>query len=386
MSAARWLILVVLVVSLGAVGWLWFQSGAGADHQTYIREGMIRCLDSRENFWRGSCIQELQKSMQERMSTQEALRALAVLDDEPRIKQTCHALVHYIGQSVYREYGDVPKSFNECSKQIACGEGCYHGVVEAYMQDTGDLLQGDAAANLCRQDFAENQITYRACNHGIGHSLMLLSDGDVPQSLKQCDVLKEDLRDDCYSGVFMENVFGNWDGSHPNAYSDPNDLNYPCTILDEPYLDMCYQSQASMAIFSSPRRYLAAADFCAQVPVAHRMACYREPGGDVVVMSDEPEALHQACLVAPEGAARAGCFHEGLYYAIQMKSGDTAQVAKFCNAMAPGQERTSCYQALGDVLAQWDFEGAQKRCESVTQAGSADAVACIEGTNITLLE
>lgn len=378
-----------LLFALIALVWVFLTTTAAPnvkENESFIREGMLNCLNTGENFWRGSCVQDLQKEMKKRMSTQEALRALAVLDDQPPLKQSCHILVHYIGQDVYREKGSVPESFNECAKQIACGEGCYHGVVEAYMEETGDLLRDDAVAGLCQKDFTHNQITYRACNHGIGHAMMLLSDGDVPRSLVQCDVLKPELREDCYSGVFMENVFGNWGGSHPNAYSDPEDLNYPCTILDEPYLDMCYQAQANVAIYQSPRRYLAAADFCAQVPEANRSTCYREPGGDVVVQSDEPQALISACSVVPDTKDRAGCLHEGLYYAVQMKAGDTAQAAKYCAAIAPGVDRIACYRALGDVLAQWDFEGAAARCEEVTEVGSEERAMCIEGTNITLIE
>ncbi|MBP9669085.1 MAG: hypothetical protein KBE09_02230 [Candidatus Pacebacteria bacterium] len=374
-----------VLVGGGLLGVLWYYPSTAQAQRAFIEKGMFTCLEDRGNFWRRACMQDLAAAIGERMETRDALKALSVLDDEPPIKYSCHILVHYIGQDLYAQTKNVPASFATCAQTVACGEGCFHGTIERYMEETGDLLTGDAAAQLCAKESMHNEITYRACNHGIGHASMLLNDQDVPRSLAACDVLPEELQRECQSGVFMEDVFTSASDEQSTKYRLGTDFNQACVDLPERYRAMCYQAQASAVIMTDPRRYRAAVEFCAQVPEPYRNTCYREPGGDIVVVSTDPTELRNVCGMVPDGEARKGCIHEGLYFAIQMEAGNTKKVGRYCDAFGELEYRTACYYSLGVVSAQWDAAGVVRMCEEAPRRADADRASCIAGSQVPRL-
>ena len=246
-----WFVVVASVVSV--IGFVYYQRPV--DTTALIRDGIIGCLDERRPLWHGPCFRDLADRILARMTPEESLRTLADLDDEQPVKSVCHALVHYIGQDMYAESGDLQDTLARCSSVIACGEGCLHGAVEGYLTTAGsDFADIDLAA-LCVRSQAKNEMDYRACVHGIGHALMLVTDGDIPGSLAACDAIDVAVRDQCLSGVFMENVFGHQYLGNPGAYVDLREPRYPCTIVDEMYLARCYASQASFVIQNDRRGY-----------------------------------------------------------------------------------------------------------------------------------
>lgn len=324
----------------------------------FVRAGILRCIEDR-SLWRGDCFDALAGSLRERMGIDAALLTLARIDQEQPFKAVCHGLVHEIGQDLYTENRDVPASFAQCARAIACGEGCYHGVIEGYLAEEGNA-EPASLATLCSRDFARNEMDYRACNHGIGHAMMLVTDGAITESLVACDAVPQDVRFDCYTGVFMENVFGSELLGHPESYVSRADPRYPCTIVDARYLDACFASQGSFVILAE-RNYHAGAIFCADAPSEHQAACYGALGGEIVVETSDPAAFAAACLLAPPGASRRSCMRFALYFGLQGNVGDPAPLGAMCLAL-PAEERGDCSEELGHTLALWYPENPGARC------------------------
>ncbi len=369
----------VLLLCTGVIFWTYYPRTTAAQ-RAFIEKGMLACLEDRGNFWRRTCVKDLADEIQRRMDSTSALRALSVLDDNPPIKYSCHILGHYIGQNLYGETKSVPASFATCSQTIACGEGCFHGAIERYIEETGRSLTGHEAMELCPKDDIHNEITYRACYHGIGHASMLLHDHDVALSLAACDVLLQALQQECQSGVFMEVVFTSGSDAQTAGYHSGFDFNAVCAQLPVRYQAMCYQSQATAVMMTSADRYRAGAGFCAQVPEEYRKTCYRELGGDIVVIATNTADLRNVCSMAPAGEARAGCINEGLYFAIQMEAGNMQKVGAYCDAIIETEDRISCYKSLGVVAAQWDAEKAGDLCAAAPRKNDLDYTNCISGT------
>ncbi len=324
------------------------------------RTRIITCIESGERSWRGTCFREIATEMRAQHAFPDILAMLAKLDDESPVKESCHALMHYIGQDEYAATGDLPTTFARCATQIACGEGCFHGAVEGYMMDTGDIAAEFLPA-LCDKSFTLTQTNHDACTHGIGHALMLVHRGDIMPSLERCDALTEErAREFCYAGVFMENVFGYGSPFHPSRFLDPERPAYPCTVLPERYGDMCYESQSSYVFnyLGGPDK---AAAFCATVPEAHQTTCYGNIGGDVVVGTASPGAVRAACSLAPEGVARERCYQQALVFRLHMTSGDVRALRPLCDA-ADATVQTSCDETAGVTIEDWYPGEREVRC------------------------
>lgn len=340
-----------------------------------IQNGIMECLSKEKNVWRGGCFEALSNRMMEEMPFEESMRTLAVLDDDQPIKSFCHALVHNLGQRAYQETKSLSDTFGRCRTTIACGEGCFHGAVEAYMAETGDALTDETLSKACSRDFSGNETNYMACNHGIGHAMMLLSGGELLPSLKSCDALgKLEERETCYDGVFMENVFSSGSADHPSKYLNPKDPTYPCTIVDERYRTSCYSGQASYVVYNTKERYEGATAFCAKLPEMYQPDCYESLGGDIIVETDDAQVVRGICERAPLGARRDKCYYGALEFDLYEKAGKPESLGDICRA-TDAESRATCFSNAGDVLEDWYPSDRAAQCARIT-ADEGDLKAC----------
>ncbi len=365
----------VVVVALGA-SLIWFFYPEKTD-AAYVREQVTKCLETGEFSWRGKCFRELAPHLFSKLTLEKTLHALAEIDEEDGIKQQCHSLVHFLGQEAYRTSRDLPKAFAQCSSAIACGEGCYHGAVEAYIEETGDQLEGASIAKICSRDFTGNEVNYQACVHGIGHAFMLLSGGEVLQSLPKCDFLAAGDREDCYAGIFMENVFGAGSLDHPAQYLKRDDPMYPCTIVEDRYKNVCYSSQVDLVMPPGPTRYEVGRLYCADVPAAYRADCFGSLGGDIVLFTENPAEVAAVCETVPEGAARVSCFKNALKFRGHGTGGNVERIAEICFAAEKkGQE--SCFKSAGQFFEDWYPGQRAEKCANVNARGTDVYAWCAE--------
>ncbi|MFZ2886837.1 MAG: hypothetical protein WA021_03390 [Minisyncoccia bacterium] len=337
----------------------------------YVRGEIQTCLATGEASWRGTCFKNIAEEFMRELSLEGTLAALAEIDDEEGIKQQCHALVHYLGQSAYRESGSLSQTFARCSTKIACGEGCYHGAVEAYIMETGNQLEDATIADICSRDYTGNETNYAACVHGLGHAFMLLEGDDIFRSLPKCDFLAVDDRDECYAGVFMEHVFGAESVDHPSQYIDKKDPMYPCTIVEERYKNMCYSAQVNLMMPSGPDRYRVGAQFCADVPQKYAPACYGTLGGDAILSTDDPREIVAICSIAPSGLAREMCLREAVKFLGHGSAGDPEKMSTVC-FVANIEDQSRCFTMVGEMLEEWHPTRRGEQCAVVNARGTRE--------------
>lgn len=157
----------------------------------------------------------------------------------------CHQLTHVIGRVVALKYNDVGKAYQE--GDTFCWSGFYHGVMENIVERVGANKLLAKLDSICAGVPGKDKYSfeYFNCVHGLGHGLMLISDNELPKSLKDCDSLTGSWeKSSCYGGVFMENVMVDHRGGEAK-YLDPNRLLYPCDSVNEKYQRDCYLMQTS---------------------------------------------------------------------------------------------------------------------------------------------
>lgn len=318
----------------------------------YLRNQILTCVRQDVNVWRSPCFSALARLVSSQISLPETLTGLSLIDTEEGIRQTCHAFVHFLGANEYKRTKDVSGTLAQCSTQIACGEGCFHGVIEGYFEEDGREFSAGSVSSLCRDDAVGNPTNYLACTHGIGHAFMLLYGNDVSPSLVGCDLLDAALeRESCYAGVFMENVFSYGSANHVSSV-DPADPGAVCRGLSDRYLSACYAFQSSFVIQQGRGDYAAGAAFCEEAPGGYRATCYRSIGADAAVSFVHAEPMADACMVAPSGEARISCLTGALVFLAQGSKGRAEVLFDLCEHVGD-RERHGCFSVAGDVLADW---------------------------------
>lgn len=100
----------------------------------------------------------------------EALDLVAqVYEKNPSFSETCHGLIHQIGQKAYALFIQN-KPFDLNGKTAYCSYGFYHGFMEALVGAKRDVSQArDFCAFVGRKLAAISPDAKYACYHGIGH-------------------------------------------------------------------------------------------------------------------------------------------------------------------------------------------------------------------------
>lgn len=170
-----------------------------------------------------------------------------ITKDQPY--DSCHFFMHEIGKFAYREYRDIRRVLNDAD-YFYCLGGFTHGALAEYLADSQDL-EG-AVAEVCIPFLQKRALDQRArdCLHGLGHSLMTVTENDIFKSIRYCDLYPEGEKQfHCHYGAFMENYYEHKPDYHgPIKFIDRDDPLYPCNAVDEKYKSACYRFSGYIAI------------------------------------------------------------------------------------------------------------------------------------------
>lgn len=338
-------------------------------------EDVLRSLsECHNNEKRNTCFKQIADDFVERNALSAVFMVLEENQQTPKVFESCHVLLHFMGQSAFKKFQNVRETFRNGSH--ACFAGFYHGVLEGYFMQANLLLPADgnfdalkkAIPKICTDtDRSGIKKDYYECLHGVGHALMFVTDGELPQALKLCDALPASETDWCYSGTFMENSTSTTNPDHPSKYLKKDDPLYPCDILDEKYLGTCYILQSMYFAQLTNGNWQKNIDLCMRVPVDHRGACMNGFGQNIVGYSTDPEIVKENCLLVPTPYQHS-CI-EGAVGAIGEKYKNPFPfISRLCTVFEGGNRET-CYGTTFDAMINWtaDKKELENFCTSIDE-------------------
>lgn len=313
-----------------------------------------QCL-SKEGAQQRQCYHDAARRFHKEFGASRTLQSLASTESNPVVFEGCHATAHFLGREEYERVGDVGKALAIGSP--ICFAGYYHGVLEGYLAEArGDLTGsgggvtlkkfvaacGDPTSFLISQDYYE-------CLHGLGHAL-LVGIEDLPKSLETCDMLSSSSEAQwCYSGVFMENSTSSTNRDHSSAYLKKDDPSYPCSILAERYLPMCYTLQtfyvAELAHYDWPRIF----SWCGTIPAAYQDKCFNAIGQVLVGFTRDINVMMHNCALAMQASDRHACIQGVVGALAERYPRELGQMATFCNGVKD-DDRGLCYERMNDMV------------------------------------
>ena len=205
-----------------------------------------------------------------------------------------HHVVHHIGHETAMVYGPTAEALALCPDSY--NYGCMHGFFQHALGMGG--VSDRSAATIC-QDLQKPSIslkTVQSCYHGFGHGVMVSSDYDLGRALGRCDKLESPLfQQDCWQGVFMENVDSAIDGQwQQHGFSRENPL-APCDTVDEKHQVQCFINQSAWMMKVLHNDIGSGAQACLKAPPADVAPCLESLG----LLTTNP--AWQAKLLPPPG-------------------------------------------------------------------------------------
>lgn len=267
-----------------------------------------------------------------------------------KIQRGDHPMAHYLGAHALHIYGTIGETLATCSMKVF--QGCYHGALQEYFGYIDDL-DADAVAGICPQD--GTRFDRYACEHGLGHGLVLGTDYNLSLALDLCATLTGASRGNCYGGAFMENVVAYMDdergrghahADHIEFWIDKYDLHYPCNAVASTYQSHCWQMQTSLILFLNKADFEEVAEICTDLADDLQRSCFRSMGRDASAYSQrDPRGVSVKCAQAPTNETRAWCIH-GYVSDVVSNFADPSAALPSCLGIPDG-DKASCYEGLG---------------------------------------
>ncbi len=431
------LIVVVLglVVALGTAG-LYARSrgtilpGLGGKPVEAVVEQAVASGDSiavatlavaRCRFLRGktkqSCYEEILLGMVEKSAVRLAMDGLSVLSRmDPGTVRNGHDLAHVVGINAWSPEKNVSAVYETCTTLYQ--SGCYHGVVQAYLDAKG--TDSATVYDLCHQitvTRADMWLRFQ-CVHGIGHGLVNALNHHLPKALMGCDQLVDSWdAQSCYGGAFMEFIVeGRGQAHHPHkhqaaapaqvaaateehdhgdhaasehdhgaiadsfAIRDKTDPLYPCTAIDTRYQFACYGMQAGIIIELTGPDFGKIARACDDAPDSMKASCYQGIGTYVSGYTvRSPEKSIELCAKG-NGKLQAWCYIGVVKNFIDVTSNPEDGFA-FCRRLSDRNYSVACYNAVGEEMGVL-YRNPPDRAQQCARLPTDEAAVCRYGAGL----
>lgn len=214
-----------------------------------------------------------------------------------------HHVVHHVGHETAMVFGATAEALAMCPDSY--NYGCMHGFFQHALGMGG--ISDFTAAKIC-QDLQKPSIslkTVQSCYHGFGHGVMVSSDYNLGQALGRCDKLESPVfQQDCWQGVFMENVDSAIEGKWQQHGFSREDSLAPCDTVDGKHQVQCFINQSAWMMKVLHNDLGAGAQACLKAPTTAAAPCLESLG----LLTTNPAWQDRLLPAAP---AKAGLLENG---------------------------------------------------------------------------
>lgn len=318
--------------------------------------------------------------------TEQALTVLEqITSQDPDALREAHPLVHHIGQRSFARYGTAPLALSHCRDVF--WSGCYHGVLQGFLSSL-PVIEPQHILPLCPTSETVSAYSFQRynCLHGLGHGLTIQFQYDLLKSLAFCDALLGSWdRESCYGGVFMENIVtfqkarqttpsGEQHHHGATSFLNPQDLLYPCSVLNEKYLRACYLMQTSAVLTFLNYDFAQAFTHCARVEGEHQTTCYRSLGRDISGFTlRDAVRVNELCRLG-QGDQIQQCFIGAVKDFILTDASPDPGLA-LCRSL-DGPFKKDCYATVGEMVVPL-FDDKNKRAQACRKGEDEYVEACL---------
>jgi len=132
-----------------------------------------------------------------------AEQTLYALQDIDPMTKSCHIISHFMSRTAVEKNPNDWLTILDQVNVNACGSGFLHGVLEAHLGDDPNTeFNAQLSEEICNR--GTDDYRKRMCTHFMGHFFLVNTNDNVDEALPFCDGVSNQLKFDCYNGLFME--------------------------------------------------------------------------------------------------------------------------------------------------------------------------------------
>ncbi|MBI2007331.1 MAG: hypothetical protein HYS83_01335 [Candidatus Blackburnbacteria bacterium] len=323
----------------------------GESSNIYVRNQMAVCYEGGST---DDCYKYAASLFSEQFGLRKTLDIFQKNEDYPAVYARCHETTHYLSRNEYKKTGSIPMVYAQCDS--TCHGGCYHGALEAYLKEKEEAFEDmpEAFGNICgKSEDYDKPLVFNECHHGLGHAAMFVTDMEVPESLSLCDTLtRQEDRERCYSGVFMENSSSSTNNDHPGRWVKTDDPLFPCNSLDQKYAKLCYRYQSSHFALITNHNWQETVRLCLSVPEQYRDECFRTIGTNQVGFTQDTGLMRKNCALAPNSHFQEVCLQGVISSFAYRFVGDIGRMENFCLEVSDNYQK-ACFRQAGTSVIDW---------------------------------
>lgn len=334
------------------------------DPNSYIRNQMKLCY---KQDGKDGCYKKVAQLFYDQLGLRRTLGLFKANESYQEVYARCHETTHYLSRLEYEKQKNIAKVYQICDS--TCHGGCYHGTLEAYLKENSNT----DFAKICGQakDY-QKPIEFNECLHGLGHAAMFVTDMELKNSLKMCDLISEqEHKERCYTGVFMENSSSSTSFDHASIYIKKDDPFYPCNSIASDYQSVCWQYQSSYFSIINNQNWVKVSDMCLQIPEEYQDKCFRTIGTNQVGFTTSLSKMKQDCDLMPNDHFKGICV-EGVVSSLAYRFvGEAQKMVEFCSAV-DDQNKEICFKQMGTGVLDWDKNKdiVKKECSKIPDSQS----------------
>jgi hypothetical protein len=346
-------LLAILGIGIITLGILWPQPAAQETVASPASVASVKDVCSEKNNITFTCYKNELTQITQQQGPEKAMALVkAQYPKIPYVKSQCHQLTHVIGRAALTKYHDDVADTYAHGDQY-CWSGYYHGAMEELSKDKGYDYIIKNANSVCAPIAAKGKYSFYHynCVHGLGHGYMFATNGELFESLTDCDAITDSWeRTSCYGGVFMQNIMNEQTpdkeaGELGSKYLKADQPMYPCTDVEDKYKDQCYLMQTSYALQTVNYDFKKVFALCDQVETAFRDTCYTSLGRDASGNSiSDADKTRGTCLLGTTEEAQRYCVHGAAMDFVSYFHSDV-QAKKLCNSL-PSNLSGDCLQVV----------------------------------------
>lgn len=304
------------------------------------------------------CYEEKLGTLAQNMGFAYAEQALYVLQDIDPFTWSCHVIAHRIAEAATRR---DPNSWRKILDEVnlnTCAGGFLHGVLEGHIGSTPSLeINSQEINELCSSN---SKYKKKLCAHLLGHLLLFQKDGKMEDAFAICNGVKDELKFECFAGIFMEDHQKNNMVDHglakPPEFTNTyvQKLAQRCDSFDELKSSACWKEMAE--IFTIVHGYNQEKVFrsCSQAKIeTAQVECYLE-GVSALVTHPIYDSLDRISRICNPYEMNQKLFERCISVALSVLINNTDKFTDrallICSNIKNGQPKEDCFRNLGEWL------------------------------------
>lgn len=188
-----------------------FKSPVFLEKDQYSEESALKKAGSvtslcRNQYYYQKCYEKEMSKISKSLGIKSSKEVLAALIQVDQRAKNCHSIAHSIATVEVTKNQNSWESLLDQTNPFECSGGFFHGVLEGKAKfDKGITIDANSINKLCNKQ--SNSYTKGSCSHVMGHLVVVEDYPNLSKAIQICnDVTDIILKEECLSGIFMENM------------------------------------------------------------------------------------------------------------------------------------------------------------------------------------